>query len=428
MPGIGDDIYYMSYLINLDIFSRNRNFTLLYTGQFVSFVGTMITGVALPYQIYTETHSTLMVGLLSLVQLLPLLVTALIGGVFADRYHRRKLLLSAEAVLATGSLLLALNAWLPVPHIWVMFVVSSLMSAFNGMHRPALESIVQQIVPKSDLPAVSSLASLKGSVAMIGGPAVGGLLIASFGLVATYLVDVASFVISLSALILMRDIPSPQFVKDESTLASLKQGFRYAFSRQELVGTYIVDFIAMIFGMPTAIFPAIAMSFGGAKVLGMLYAAPAVGALVMSFFSGWVKHVKRHGQAIAVAATLWGVAIVLFGLSSNIWVALFFLALAGAFDGISGIFRMTMWNETIPNQYRGRLAGIEMISYLSGPRLGDTETGLVAAAFGITVSVVSGGILCIIGVGVCCLLLPKFRQYHSERHEQIEDALSMSSG
>jgi len=404
----------MSYLVNFSLFRRNRNFAFLYTGQFVSFVGTMITGVALPYQIYTETHSTLMVGLLSLVQLLPLLVTALIGGVFADRYHRRMLLLVAEFVLAFGSLLLALNACLAVPHLWVLFVVSSFMSAFNGLHRPALESIVQQIVLKKDLSTVSTLATLKGSVAMIGGPAIGGLLIARFGLITTYLVDVASFIISLTALMLMTNIPKPQHVRDDSTLTSLKQGFRYAFSRQELIGTYVVDFIAMIFGMPTALFPAIAMSFGGAKVLGILYSAPAVGALIISFCSGWTKRVKRHGQAIAIAATLWGVSIIFFGIAPHFWVAMFFLTLAGAFDGISGIFRMTMWNETIPNEFRGRLAGIEMISYLSGPRLGDTEAGLVAAAFGITASIVSGGVLCVVGVGVCCIFLPRFWRYRSE--------------
>ncbi len=377
-------------------------------------MGTMITGVALPYQIYTQTHSTLMVGLLSLVQLLPLLITALIGGVFADRYHRRLLLLMAESILAIGSLLLAWNASLATPHIWVMFVVSSTMSAFNGLHRPALESMVQQIVLKEDYAAVSSLATLKGSVSMVGGPAIGGLMIAHFGLVTTYMVDVVSFAISLTALLWLTHIPKPTATRDDSTWASLKQGCRYAFSRQELVGTYVIDFTAMIFGMPTALFPAIAQSFGGATVLGLLYSAPAVGALVVSFFSGWTQHIKRHGLAIAVSAALWGVSIIFFGLASHFWLALFFLALAGAFDGISGIFRMTMWNQTIPNNLRGRLAGIEMISYLSGPRLGDTEAGLVAAAFGVTASIISGGVLCVLGVGLCCYFLPKFVRYRAE--------------
>jgi MFS family permease len=404
----------MKYILDFSIFRRNRNFALLYIGQFVSFLGTMMTGVVLPYQIYMQTHSTLMVGLLSLVQLIPLVFTALIGGVFADRYHRRLLLLISESILAVGCLLLALNAWLPTPNVWVLFVVASCMSAFNGLHRPALESMVQQIVTKGDYAAVGALASLKMNVAMIAGPAIAGLLIASVGVVVTYLVDLASFAVSLTALCLMTHIPKPDNrSRDDSTWTSLKQGFRYAFSRQELVGTYVVDFMAMVFGMPMALFPAIAMSLGGPKILGMLYAAPAVGALIMSFFSGWTRSVKRHGVAIAVAALLWGVSIILFGLSSNFWVALFFLALAGAFVDISGIFRMTMWNETIPQEYRGRLAGIEMISYLSGPRLGDTEAGLVAAAFGVTASIVSGGVMCVVGVGICCLFLPKFWRYRS---------------
>ncbi len=408
----------MKHLLNLSIFRRNRNFTFLFFGQFVSFFGTMITSVALPYQIYALTHSTLMVGLLSLVQLLPILITALVGGVFADRYHRRMLLLASESVLCLGSLMLALNASLAQPHIWVMFVVAALMSAFNGLHRPSLESMVQQIVAKDDFGVVSSLANLKYTIGAIAGPALGGVLIASVGLTTTYMADVLTFVASLTALFLMTNIPKPAGGSDDSTWVALMQGFRYAISRQELVGTYVVDFTAMIFGMPTALFPAVAFALGGAKVLGLLYLAPAVGALFISFYGNWATRFKRHGIAIAIAAAFWGVSIIGFGvsygLSLNFWIAWFFLVLAGAFDGISGIFRMTMWNQTIPNNLRGRLAGIEMISYLSGPRLGDTEAGLVAAAFGVTTSIISGGVLCVAGVLVCCWLLPKFCSYNSD--------------
>jgi MFS family permease len=410
----------MSIFIDFSIFRRNRNFTLLYIGQFASFLGTMITSVALPYQIYSETHSTLMVGLLSLVQLLPLLVTALIGGVFADRYHRRNLLLIAEFILAIGSSLLAWNAYFATPHIWAIFFIASAMSAFNGLHRPALESMVQQIVDRKDLPTVGSVGSFKASFCMIAGPALGGIIIATFGIVATYIVDVITFAISLTALSFMWHIPAPSGRRDESTLASLKSGFRYAFSRQELVGTYAVDFIAMVFGMPTALFPAIAESFGGVKVLGLLYSAPAMGGLVASFFSGWIVDVKRHGVAIAVSATLWGISIIFFGLATNFIWALFFLAISGGLDTISGIFRTVMWNQTIPNEFRGRLAGIEMISYMSGPKLGDTEAGLIAAAFGVTFSIVSGGALCVAGVAICCYFLPKFWHYHSEKSVTIK--------
>lgn len=403
----------MQFLINFSIFKRNTNFAFLYTGQFISFLGTMITSVALPYQVYSLTHSTLMVGLISLFQLLPLLITALIGGVFADRYHRRLLLLVAEAILALGSFGLMLNAASDHAHLGMIFVIATIMSAFNGLHRPALDSIVQQIVDKKDLPSVSALGAFKSSMSMIVGPALGGLLIAHVGLVFTYAVDVATFVISMGALLMMKHIPKPMGTFDESTLKSLRSGIRYAFSRQELVGTYLVDFIAMVFGMPTALFPAIAAHHGGAKVLGMLYSAPAVGALIIAFFSGWTKHIKRHGLGIAVSASLWGVAIICFGLSASLPVALFFLALSGALDAVSGILRGIMWNETIPNHYRGRLAGIEMISYLSGPRLGDTEAGLVAAMFGIQASIISGGVLCVLGVAVCCFFLPRFWQYKS---------------
>jgi MFS family permease len=403
----------MSFFADVSIFRRNPNFAFLYIGQFVSFFGTMITGVALPFQIYTETHSILMVGLLSIAQLIPLTFTALLGGVLADRYHRRFLLLFAESFLAVGSLILALNAHLSETSVVLIFLTSAFMSAFNGLHRPALDSIVQQIVPRSDFPAVSALGSLKFSVGMIAGPAIGGLLVAHAGLFVTYLVDTATFAISLGALLMMNHIPKPEVEFDEPVMASLKTGLKYAVSRQELMGSYVVDFVAMVFGMPNALFPAIAQSFGGAQVLGMLYSAPAVGALVVSILSGWSAKVTRHGAAIAVSAILWGVAIIGFGLASNLWLALFFLALAGGFDAVSGIFRGIMWNQTIPNKLRGRMAGIEMLSYLSGPRLGDAEAALVAAAFGITASVVSGGVLCVVGVGLCCLRLPKFWRYDS---------------
>lgn len=408
----------MKYLISFSLLSKNRNFCLLYSGQFISFLGTMITSVALPYQIYHLTHSTLMVGLLSLFQLLPLLFTALIGGVFADRYHRRMLLLFAEISLVIGCLLLALNS-LGNQKIWVIFVVSVIMSAITGLHRPALDSITQQLVTKKDYPEVGSLTTLKFSIGMIVGPAVGGLIIANFGLFVTYLVDLSTFLLSLIALLLMSHIPKPKRVKDESTWLSLKSGFKYASSRQELLGTYFVDFVAMIFGMPSALFPAIAMAHGGPKMLGFLYSAPAVGTLFISFFSGFVKHVKRQGLAVAVSAALWGVAIIFFGLATNFWVGLFFLALAGAFDSISAIFRSIMWNEIIPNEFRGRLAGIEMISYLSGPKMGDTEAGLVAAVFGITTSIVSGGVLCVLGVGILCYFLPKFLRYQPSEDSAV---------
>ncbi len=392
---------------------RNKNFAYLYLGQFISFFGTMITMVAVPYQTYHLTHSNLMVGLVSLGQLLPLLVTALLGGAIADRHHRKRLLLIAETLMALACLILMTNALASKASIVILFIMASFISAINGLHRPALESITQQIVPAKDFAAVGSLRMFLFSIGMIAGPAIGGLLIAHFGLATAYLINVVSFTISLGAITCIKGVAKPENQRDESTLQSLISGVRYAASRQDLLGTYFVDFIAMIFGMPQALFPAIAHAHGGAKTLGLLYAAPAVGSIILSFFTKAAIRIKRQGVAIAIAATLWGIAIIFFGLSKNLWVALFFLALAGAFDAISGVFRSLLWNNTIPNHFRGRLAGIEMISYLSGPKLGDTEAGLVAAAFGMTCSIISGGVLCIIGVAVCCYCLPKFWAYRA---------------
>lgn len=403
----------MSHLIDFSLLKHNRDYALLYIGQFVSFIGTMMTGVALPYQLYHLTQSTLMVGMLSLAQLLPLLITALLGGVCADRYSRRALIVISELLLVFGCAILALNAYYPHPNVPLIFILASLMSAVTGLHRPAFESITQQLIKPQDYKAAGVLSSFKFGFCMIVGPAVSGLIIANYGIMLTYVFDLLTFVVSLINLGLMHKIPKPADRQHDSVIASVKQGIQFAFKRQELLGSYCVDIIAMIFAMPNALFPAMAQSFGGVKTLGLLYAAPAVGSLLISFFSGWTGNVKKDGQAIAIAAALWGAAMIGFGLSSSLWLALFFLVLAGAFDSISGIFRSSLWNHTIPHDFRGRLAGIEMISYLSGPRLGDTRAGVVASCFGVSTAIVTGGVFCMIGVAICCFYMPKFWNYYA---------------
>lgn len=404
----------MNLFIDISLLKKNRNYALLFIGQFISFVGTMITTVALPYQIYQLTQSSLMVGLLSLVQLIPLLITALLGGVLADKYNRRNLVVLSEACLAIGCALLAINAYIDQPSLTGIFVISSLMSAITGLHRPALDSMSQQLVMPGDYKALGVLSSFKYSFCMIVGPAIAGLILAHLGIVLTYCIDLLTFAISITSLILMQNPPTPIAANPTSALSALKEGIQFAWKRQELLGSYCVDFIAMIFAMPNALFPAIAQSLGGAQTLGLLYAAPAVGSLVISFFSGWTSAIKHDGKAIAVAAVFWGLTMIGFGLSTSLFWAFVFLALSGAFDAISGIFRSILWNHSIPHDYRGRLAGIEMISYLSGPRLGDTRAGLIASAAGLTTAIVSGGFLCIAGVAVCCLCMPKFWKYQSE--------------
>jgi MFS family permease len=314
-----------------------------------------------------------------------------------------------ELLLAAGSAVLVLNSLLPRPQAWVLFVCAAAFAALNGLQRPSLEALLPRLVPPECLPAASALRSLSLNVGDLAGPALGGLLAATAGPVLAYSVDLLTFVVSLGALWAMRAAPPPPDA-DRPSLRSIAEGLRYAKSRPELMGTYLVDLNAMFFGMPMALFPAIAEGFGGASV-GLLYAAPAAGALCVTLTSGWTKRVNRHGLCVVVAAGAWGLAVVGFGLAPTLWEALLFLALAGAADMVSGLFRMTIWNQTIPDHLRGRLAGIEMISYTTGPLLGNAESGVAARLFGVHASIVSGGVLCVAGTALLALLLPQLIRY-----------------
>jgi MFS family permease len=389
---------------------RHRDYRFLFTAQSVSLLGSMVTYVALPFQAYALTKSSFAVGLIGLAELVPLLLTAFLGGALADAIDRRRMVLATEVGLALGSALLTANALLPSPRLSVLYVAAALMSGLFGLQRPSLDSLPPRLVGRDEMPAVASLSTLRGSVGMIAGPALGGALIASGGVAWAFAVDLLTYVVSFFAIRLIRAIPPPESAEAPS-LARVAEGFRYARGRQELMGTYVVDFVAMVFGMPLALFPALADRLGGPAALGPLYSAPAVGALVASLTSRWAPRVRRHGLAVMLAATAWGVAIVAFGFCDRLAPALLFLALAGGADAVSGIFRLTLWNQTIPDSLRGRLASIEMVSYMSGPLLGHVEAGAVAAAFGVRASVVSGGLLCVAGVLACGALLPRFVSY-----------------
>jgi MFS family permease len=393
---------------------HHRDFRLLSVGQMVSLTGSMITYVAIPFQVYQLTRSSLMVGLLGVAELAPLLVTGLLGGALADAHDRRRMVQLTELGLALLSAVLVVNALAGRPRVWVLFVVASLAAALDGLQRPSLEALLPRLVPREEMAAATALASLRMSLGMVGGPALGGLLVARFGLASTYGVDVVSFGFSLAMLRLMRAVPPPPDAARPS-LRGVVEGLRYARGRQELLGTYVVDIVVMVFGMPQALFPAIAARYGGAGVLGLLYAAPSVGSLLANATSGWTGRVQRHGRAILVAAAIWGAAIAAFGFAGRLWLALALLGLAGAADMVSGIFRMVIWNQTIPDQLRGRLAGIELLSYSTGPLLGNVEAGSVAALFGVRTSVVSGGLLSVAGVVLVALAMPLFRGYDARR-------------
>src|SRR5947207_2237183 len=291
---------------------RHRDFRLLWIGQAIAFMGSMVTAVAVPFQVYQLTHSTLAVGALELVAFLPLVSLGLVGGAYADAHDRRRLVLLCGAGMMLTAALLAGNSLLSHPLLGLIFAVELLRNAVYAMQRPALDALLPRLVAREELAAAGALNSLRGTVGMILGPAIGGLMIAGLGLPITYAVEIAAFGVSLLTLWLMRAVPPPT----------------------------------------------------GAEPL-----SPA----------------------------------------------LIFLALAGGADMISGIFRMVVWNQTIPDHLRGRLAGIELISYTSGPTLGNFEAGAVAAAFGVTASILSGGVLCVVGAVACALLLPRFRGYDARR-------------
>lgn len=401
----------------------SRDYRLLYIGRTVSYAGSMLTTVAFPYQVYQRTHSTLAVGLLGAVELVPLLFMALAGGAFADAHDRRRLLILSEVGLSLCSLTLVGLALMTAPPVWALFLLAGISAGLSGFQRPALQSLAPRLLPAELMPAAAALESFGSTFAAIGGPALGGILIATIGLPGTYLLDAISFAISIGVVAAIRAVPPPRDAERPS-LRRIAEGFRYAMSRKDLLGTYLIDMNAMFFGMPYALFPAIAERLGGGRALGLLYAAPAVGACLASITSGWTGRVFRHGRAIAIAAALWGVAIVGFGFTTTLWPAFTCLALAGAADMVSAVFRMTIWNQTIPDGLRGRLAGIEQISYMSGPLLGNVEAGVVASVAGIRGSVVSGGILCVAGTAALCYFLPDFVNYDARTsvHRKLKQA------
>jgi MFS family permease len=411
----------LARLATIDIgpLRRHRDFRLLFVGQGLSMLGSMVTYVAVPFQAYDITGSSLTVGLLSLVELGPILVIPFVSGAFADYVDRRRLVQFAEIGLALCSVGLLVNSLMPDPELWVLFVIAPLGAAFYAVERPPLDALEPRLVEKHELTAAGVLSTFRMNIGAVAGPALGGVLIAVIGLPATYAFDLFTFVFSLVALNMMRAVPPPPDAERPS-LASIVEGLRYAKSRPELVGTYGVDIVAMFFGMSNALFPAFATEFGGPAVLGLLYAAPSVGSLIAALTSGWTNRVHRHGLAVILAAVGWGIGITVVGLAPNLTVALVALGFAGASDTVSGIFRGVIWNQTIPDRMRGRLAGIEQVSWSSGPLLGDVEAGLVATLTSVRTSIVSGGILCVVGVGIFALALPAFRHYDARQHVDAE--------
>ena len=402
--------------IDLSLLRSNRNLAILFYSGLISRMGSMITYVALPFQIKELTNSYLAVGLMGAAELIPLIIFGLYGGVLADALDRKKMIIIGEVSAFALSLLLLINSQLATPQLWICYLVAAAFSAVNGITSPSYNAAIPQIVAHEDLPKASALMGLRWQVAVITGPAVGGFIISYWGVATGYLVDVISYCISI-ALLLRLTAFARGAKRTSPSLSALVDGVRYATKRQDLMGTYLIDFAAMFFAWPTTLFPFWADSLGAPSALGLLYSAGTVGALLVTLTSGWTLRIFNHGKAIIFAALAWGVAISLAGLIDSVPWVLFCLVVAGGADHVSVIFRATIWNQTIPQELRGRLAGLEVLSYTVGPISGQLRAGGMAAITGLRGAIVGGGLLCIAAVSATSAFLPKFRKYDSRTDE-----------
>lgn len=410
--------------IDLTPLRRFPQFRLLWFGLLIRTIGNQLTVVAVPYQIFRLTHSSLDVGLVSISQLGPLLIGSLIGGNLADSFDKRRLLIATQVLLASTSVGLALNS---TGHaaIWPLFVCSSFQAGFSGIDSPTTTSLSVRIVDRETLVAANALWQMLFQVGQVAGPSIAGLLLIKFSIGAVYWIDVVSFGVSLIAVLAMRvEREVSNGVRKALNLSEMLEGFRYLKKNHALQGIFLADLDAMVLGWPRALFPAmgIVRFHGGAGAVGLLYAAPGIGSLAGALVTGWVARVKRAGLAVLIAVAGWGVAITLFGLVRSLAFALVLLGIAGAFDVFSAVFRGAILQLKTPREILGRMQGVQISVVTGGPRLGDLEHGAVGSILGTSLSVVSGGIACVVGVLVLAKLLPGFTGLVID-HERQDHAL-----
>jgi MFS family permease len=400
----------------------HRDFRLLWTGELISQTGSQITLVAVFIQVFQLTGSSAAVGIIGLAQLGPLIVMTLLGGPLVDRIDRRRLLIVAAAGQAVASGVLLLGALAGRPPLLLVYVAAGLSGGLAGFSLSTRSATTPNTVPAAQLPQALALNQVMWQTCQIVGPAVGGLLVGSIGLSWAYGLDVASFSAAIVTALLMSPQP-PRSGGETAGRATtgwrgVVEGFRYLKGRRVLQTTFIADLVAMIFGMPRALFPVLAVTqfHRGEEVVGALFSAVAVGALVGALTTGWVGRIRRQGLAVLVAVAIWGLGITAFGLAGDLlWVAFVCLAVAGAADVISAVFRGTILQQSVPDDLRGRLSAVHIVVVAGGPRVGDFEAGVVASLFTPTVSVVSGGLVCIAGVVVLAAAVPEFARYEPRR-------------
>lgn len=393
---------------------RHKNFRRLFFGQLISAFGTQMTAVVVPFQVYLITQSTLYTGLISGVEFIFIFFSSLLGGVLADRFEKRKILIWAEIGLSILPLGLAVNSLSAAPSVWVIFILAALASFLGGIHRPALESLTPRLVSEDEIAKISTLVPMRHILTTILSPMIGGFAMVSIGAFYTYLFDAFSFFISLLFLLginYKQVIGNEVEVQARSVFGEIVEGYRYIRSRKEIFSSYISDFIVMVLCNPVALFPALAAAFHQEQSVGMLYAFPSIGAFLMTLTSRWTLSRTRYGVFIIFSAASWALSLAFVGLAPSFNLILLGLFFAGIFDMISGVFRMTLWNETIPESIRGRIAGFEMVSYMSGPLLGNALLGFLADVVGIQTALFWGAITSLALLALFNFYIPALWKY-----------------
>jgi MFS family permease len=404
------------FAIDLTPLKKYPDFRNLWTAGLISYFGSMITYVALPFQLKELTGSYLAVGLLGVVEIVPLIIFGLYGGVLADSVDRKKMVWATEAGALILVLVLLGNSLLGSPTTLAIYLVAALFAVVDGLQRPSMDAMLPRLVSHEDLPAASALLSLRWQLGVIVGPTIGGIIFSTMSVSAGYVVDIATYLLSLFFLARVGSIARSKEAEKPS-LAALLDGVKYAFRRQDLLGTYIIDLAAMTLAMPMALYPFWADELNAPWALGMFYAAITVGSVIVTLTSGWTRTYRFHGRAVILAAMGWGLAIAAAGMSNSLILVLLFLTIAGASDMVSALFRGNIWNQTIPDNLRGRLAGIELLSYSVGPLAGQLRAATMAAATTLSISVTSGGLMCVVVVALLAIFLPKMWKYDVQTNE-----------
>ncbi|MDQ7907578.1 MFS transporter [Phytohabitans sp. ZYX-F-186] len=399
-------------IIDITPLRESSDYRRLWTGNAIAILGNQMTRVAVPYQVYVLTHSTLIVGLASLAQLVPLMLCSLFGGAVADAVDRRKLLIVTESLAAAVVGGLALLALIARPPVWAIFLLVAVSAGLSALEGPARNASFAGLVRRDILPSAFALNRSLNQVGTIVGPAVAGVVIAALGVSTTYLANAITFLLSIAVLSRMRPMP-PAHAVTRPGLRSVMEGLNYLRSKPAVMGCFLADLNAMFFGMPRALFPAIALDQlgGDAVTVGLLAAAPGAGALIGALTSGWISSVTRQGRAVITSVVMWGLAIAGFGLSHWLPLSLLFLMVAGVADVVSAVFRQTVLQLSVPDRLRGRLSSVHIGVVAGGPLLGDARAGAVASVTGPAFAMVSGGVACSVIMGLLGWRLTALRRW-----------------